>query len=117
MNEYFIKIIVFVICGIVGSLGSLANKTDNSNFKKDTILSIIFAVIAGIVTLRFLIDELEVAGVIATVCGIFASDISKEIKEILDQASNIITDTAKKKIDDKLGKDKGTKDEISKNSH
>lgn len=107
MNNVFIfETFIFAICGIVGALGSLAITKDTTGFSKTIILAIIFSIITGIVTKRFVINEIEIAGVFSTIVAIFMSDIIREIREILENVSEVVVDSAKKKIDKKIDEDK-----------
>lgn len=103
MNEILLKVAIFATVGFVASIFSMALKPDNTPKKllKEALLSSIIAVVAGIAFQRFVIDELEIAGIVAAASGVFTADVVKEIREIIDKASDIVPNKfGNKKSDD-----------------
>lgn len=98
-DEFFVKYGIFIICGVLGSLGSLAIRVYPSKieFFKNMFLSVIIGTCAGILS-KYWIDSLEISGIIATLASLLMIDIVTEIREIIQMGSELFNEKAKDKL-------------------
>lgn len=99
--DTLIRLGAFAACGLVGLFASIAFAT-NQKFKyvvRYMFLSIIFGIISGVVSMKYITDDIEIALSISTICSMYTVGISKELGEIVSKLSDIVVGAANKKLD------------------
>lgn len=89
---FMMKYGVFMIAGILGIIASASNNTAYTvkTFIHSLVLTIIFAIIFGILLMNFWDLPLEVCFAIVTILSFFNKKVIIELTEILENASDFV---------------------------
>lgn len=115
---FMMKYGVFIVAGILGSLATIGNTKDNKYdsvkaFAKHLIMTIVLAVVAGILLVHFWDLSLEVCFAIVVIISFFIKKLIEEVNEVLENSSEVVNSFVRKKVglSDEDKKSKSTKED------